>query len=100
MDRADERIRPWRQGLVLVVLLRAARDRVLLLDDGGAVALADLDVVGDRARVVVLEVDNERRVTRDLEGLHIERDVLRLDLERGRPGWGRRRGRVRDLDQL
>src|SRR5215213_1685971 len=98
MDRAEERVRTSWQWVVAVLALGTARDRLLVLQDLTA-AVLDVDVVGDRAGILVLEVDDERGVGRCLELELVVGDALRDDVEHGRSrrrGW--RRG-VGLLDQ-
>src|SRR6185295_13502743 len=70
MDRAAVLVGARLQRGVLVRLGGAAVDGRLVLHELRAVGRANVDVVRDRRRVLILEEDRERLAGIDLEGLH------------------------------
>src|SRR5438477_1404484 len=82
----------------LVVLLRGSTDRVLLVERVAAAFVGrDVDVVRDR--VLVVEVDDDRAVGLEVQGLLLEVDVLRREAggeaSGASTGLGRRRRLLR-----
>src|SRR3990170_2016183 len=84
VDGADEDVAAHGQPIVAICCGLAAVHDLLVLEHGRLVALADVDVVDDPGRVLVVERDGERCVRRHRDRPDVEGDVLGHDREGGR----------------